>query len=208
MNARKTVSDEHHKPRLYILDTNVLMHDPASLFRFQEHDILLPMIVLEELDQHKKGLSEQARNVRQVSRRLDELLTDTADLDQGLPLPYAQGRLFFQTAAYQQALPEDLAGGKADNEILAVTLALQNRHPEKDVILVSKDINLRKSVPFIVVFAFVIGVALIFSYPPGVLFSLFLVYALSGYVLWVWRRIRRWRTRSARRERPTPPDAG
>lgn len=143
MNVRKTVSGEHHKPRLYILDTNVLMHDPASLFRFQEHDILLPMIVLEELDQHKKGLSEQARNVRQVSRRLDELLTDTADLDQGLPLPYAQGRLFFQTAAYQQALPEDLAGGKADNEILAVTLALQNRHPEKDVILVSKDINLR-----------------------------------------------------------------
>ncbi|WP_414039167.1 PhoH family protein [Acidithiobacillus sp. M4-SHS-6] len=143
MNAGKAVSGHHQKPRLYILDTNVLMHDPASLFRFQEHDILLPMIVLEELDQHKKGLSEQARNVRQVSRRLDELLTDTADLDQGLPLPYAQGRLFFQTAAYQQALPEDLAGGKADNEILAVTLALQNRHPEKDVILVSKDINLR-----------------------------------------------------------------
>ncbi|WP_226826046.1 PIN domain-containing protein [Acidithiobacillus thiooxidans] len=143
MSAGKAVANDPQKPRLYILDTNVLMHDPASLFRFQEHDILLPMIVLEELDQHKKGLSEQARNVRQVSRRLDELLTDTADLDKGLPLPYAQGRLFFQTAAYQQALPEDLAGGKADNEILAVTLALQNRHPEKDVILVSKDINLR-----------------------------------------------------------------
>ena len=71
-----------------------------------------------------------------------------------------------------------------------------------------KDINLRKSVPFIVVFAFVLGVALISSYPPGVLFALFLIYALSGYVLWVWRRVRRWRTRSARRERPTPPDAG
>jgi PhoH-like ATPase len=130
-------------PRLYVLDTNVLMHDPASLFRFQEHDILLPMIVLEELDQHKKGLSEQARNVRQVSRHLDEMLTSDADLEAGLPLPYAQGRLYFQTAAYQQKLPDDLAGGKADHEILAVTLALQSLHPEREVILVSKDINLR-----------------------------------------------------------------
>lgn len=129
--------------RLYVLDTNVLMHDPASLFRFQEHDILLPMIVLEELDQHKKGLSEQARNVRQVSRHLDEMLANDSDLEAGLPLPYAQGRLFFQTAAYQQKLPEDLAGGKADHEILAVTLALQNLHPDREVILVSKDINLR-----------------------------------------------------------------
>lgn len=143
MTKAAIVPASPQKPRLYILDTNVLMHDPSALFRFQEHDILLPMIVLEELDQHKKGLSEQARNVRQVSRHLDELLTDTADLDRGLPLPYAQGRLYFQTASYQQALPEDLAGGKADNEILAVTLALQNRHPEKEVILVSKDINLR-----------------------------------------------------------------
>ena len=129
--------------RLYVLDTNVLMHDPASLFRFQEHDILLPMIVLEELDQHKKGLSEQARNVRQVSRHLDEMLANDSDLEAGLPLPYAQGRLFFQTAAYQQKLPEDLAGGKADHEILAVTLALQNLRPDREVILVSKDINLR-----------------------------------------------------------------
>ena len=129
--------------RLYVLDTNVLMHDPASLFRFQEHDILLPMIVLEELDQHKKGLSEQARNVRQVSRHLDEMLGSDADLEIGLPLPYAQGRLYFQTAAYQATLPEDLAGGKADHEILAVTLALQGMHPDREVILVSKDINLR-----------------------------------------------------------------
>ncbi|MHB8224843.1 PhoH family protein [Acidithiobacillus sp.] len=143
MSRREVAGLNEVRARLYILDTNVLMHDPSALFRFQEHDILLPMVVLEELDQHKKGLSEQARNVRQVSRYLDEMLTDTADLDQGLLLPYAQGRLYFQTAAHQQVLPEDLAGGKADNEILAVTLALQNRHPEKDVILVSKDINLR-----------------------------------------------------------------
>ncbi len=138
-----TAESVARQQRLYVLDTNVLMHDPASLFRFQEHDILLPMIVLEELDQHKKGLSEQARNVRQVSRHLDEMLANDSDLEAGLPLPYAQGLLFFQTAAYQQKLPEDLAGGKADHEILAVTLALQNLRPDREVILVSKDINLR-----------------------------------------------------------------
>jgi PhoH-like ATPase len=58
--------------RLFVLDTNVLMHDPTALFRFQEHDIHLPMMVLEELDHAKKGVSEVARNVRQVSRFLDE----------------------------------------------------------------------------------------------------------------------------------------
>lgn len=93
MSPREVAAPHEVKARLYILDTNVLMHDPSALFRFEEHDILLPMIVLEELDQHKKGLSEQARNVRQVSRYLDEMLTDTADLDRGLVLPYAQGRL-------------------------------------------------------------------------------------------------------------------
>ena len=54
--------------KLFILDTNVLMHDPSCLFRFQEHDIFLPMVVLEELDRGKKGMSETARNVRQVNR--------------------------------------------------------------------------------------------------------------------------------------------
>ena len=60
--------------RIFVLDTNVLMHDPAAIFRFEEHDIYIPMIVLEELDAGKKGLSESARNVRQVSRFLDELM--------------------------------------------------------------------------------------------------------------------------------------
>jgi PhoH-like ATPase len=60
--------------RLYVLDTNVLMHDPASMFRFEEHDVFLPMIVLEELDAAKKGLTEVSRNVRQVSRFIGEMM--------------------------------------------------------------------------------------------------------------------------------------
>ena len=62
--------------RLFVLDTNILMHDPSALFRFEEHDIFLPIVVLEELDRHKRGASELARNVRQTSRNLDELLSE------------------------------------------------------------------------------------------------------------------------------------
>src|SRR6202140_4988124 len=75
--------------RLLVLDTNVLMHDPTAIFRFEEHDIYLPMVVLEELDAHKKGLSEASRNVRQVSRFLDDMIRDVTkeQIDRGLQLP-------------------------------------------------------------------------------------------------------------------------
>ena len=74
--------------RLFVLDTNVLIHDPTAIFRFKEHDIYLPMIVLEELDNMKKGTSEVARNARQMSRFLDELLSDNSveQIRNGLPL--------------------------------------------------------------------------------------------------------------------------
>ncbi len=153
--------------RLFVLDTNVLMHDPTSIFRFQEHDVSLPMVVLEELDANKKGLSEASRNVRQVSRFLDDLMRDATkdQIDAGLPLPSAQGiglrtegngeeshghdrpansgRLFFQTRQLSSALPDYLPGHGADNAILSQTLALQALHHESRVTLVSKDINLR-----------------------------------------------------------------
>ncbi len=142
--------------RLFVLDTNVLMHDPTALFRFEEHDIFLPMVVLEELDAGKKGLTETARNVRQVSRFLDELLRDNdhAEIEHGLSLPSAAanisgdsegsyGRLFFQTQPPTAALPELLPGNKPDNSILVTTLDLKTKHPDRQVTLVSKDINLR-----------------------------------------------------------------
>src|SRR5262245_65477818 len=93
------------KPRLkklFVLDTNVLMHDPASLFRFEEHDVYLPMGTLEELDNNKKGLSDVARNARQASRFLDEIVSAAvADIQEGLPLKGkesvdSKGRLFLQ----------------------------------------------------------------------------------------------------------------
>lgn len=140
--------------RLFILDTNVLMHDPTALFRFDEHDIYLPMVVLEELDRGKKGLSEVSRNVRQVSRFLDDLLLQAADseaITNGIPLPsvasgdmpQASGHLFFQTTQMVHDLPKELPSHQGDNAILSVAIALQQTLTDSTIILVSKDINLR-----------------------------------------------------------------
>src|SRR5437899_4618089 len=80
-------------PKLFVLDTNVLMHDPTSLFRFEEHDVYLPMGTLEELDQHKKGLSDVARNARQASRFLDEIVSpETKSMKDGLPIRTRDGQ--------------------------------------------------------------------------------------------------------------------
>jgi PhoH-like ATPase len=142
-----TVSDEPQK--LFVLDTNVLMHDPSSLFRFQEHDILLPMVTLEELDNNKKGMSEVARNARHVSRSLDALASQgKSEIEQGLPLNTmghkdATGKLFFQTAPIDPDISIDLPMGKADNQILAVVIAQQRLRPNYAVVLVTKDINMR-----------------------------------------------------------------
>jgi PhoH-like ATPase len=145
--------------RVFVLDTNVLMHDPSALFRFHEHDIFIPMVVLEELDAGKKGLSEVARNVRQVSRFLDELMAHKSHdeieaglaLDQGIDFnggdspdaPAVSGRLFFETRPAEGALPTMLPGSKADNSILLSALSLRHVFVDADVVLVSKDINLR-----------------------------------------------------------------
>jgi PhoH-like ATPase len=141
--------------RLFVLDTNVLMHDPTAIFRFAEHDIYLPMVVLEELDANKKGLSEASRNTRQASRFLDDMIRGVTkeQIDAGLAIPSARtdnhgkqppaGRLFFQTRDLGSGLPANLPGHGADNLILGQTLALQKEQPQTRVVLVSKDINLR-----------------------------------------------------------------
>ena len=142
--------------KLFVLDTNVLMHDPAAIFRFQEHDIFIPMIVLEELDHAKKGLTEVARNARQVSRFLDELIRDANQqtLNDGLPLSRVEhgpkvdvtkdvGRLYFQTSDMTALLPESMPGNIVDNSILKIVLALTKELQNTNIILVSKDINMR-----------------------------------------------------------------
>ncbi|HWX00503.1 PhoH family protein [Collimonas sp.] len=149
-SSTSRAADKSGVTKLFVLDTNVLMHDPSSLFRFEEHDIYLPMVTLEELDNHKKGMSEVARNARQVSRSLDALVGDIGDdqIDSGIPLSKlgnkdAKGRLFFQTKLQNADLPEGLPVGKADNQILGVVRGLEAETPGRPVVLVSKDINMR-----------------------------------------------------------------
>ncbi|MDP3247308.1 MAG: PIN domain-containing protein, partial [Polaromonas sp.] len=125
--AAKAKKPRHTGPaKLFVLDTNVLMHDPMCLFRFEEHDIFLPIMTLEELDNNKKGMSEIARNARQTSRMLDELLAENGDdIDEGIDLygpssKLASGRLFLQTEAISSELPQGLPTSKVDNQILSV----------------------------------------------------------------------------------------
>ena len=135
--------------KIFVLDTNVIMHDPSCLFRFEEHDIFIPIMTLEELDNHKKGMTEIARNARQASRMLDEMLArDGESMDTGISLyepssKLASGRLFLQTEAISAKLPEGLPTSKVDNQILSVVIHLQKKFPSRPVILVSKDINMR-----------------------------------------------------------------
>ena len=149
LKSVRSHATENKPNKLFVVDTNVLMHDPSSLFRFAEHDVYLPMMTLEELDGHKRGMSEVSRNARQVSRSLDELLaTVQGSIDDGIPLsglgnPDARGRLFVQTQSVASVLPATLPAGKADNQILGVVAALHEQHPGRQVVLVSKDINMR-----------------------------------------------------------------
>ncbi len=148
------LADSGTAAKIFVLDTNVLMHDPSALFKFQEHHVYLPMTVLEELDNAKLGVSEVARNVRQTNRFIDELLTAQKEvvIEAGLQLskfsaaeePYkCSGRLFFQTEAHDSNLPKSLPGNKNDNSILNTIISLKDEVRDHEIILISKDINLR-----------------------------------------------------------------
>ncbi len=150
MATRRPAKSKKTSTKLFVLDTNVLMHDPTSLYRFEEHDIFVPMMTLEELDSNKKGMSEVARNARQASRSLDEIVNACPEgIEEGISLvdassQLASGRLFLQTEAINVQLPAAMPTAKGDNQILAVVMHLFEKYDKKrEVILVSKDINMR-----------------------------------------------------------------
>ncbi|MGP9798478.1 PhoH family protein [Halomonas sp. 86] len=132
--------------RLYVLDTNVLIHDPAALYHFEEHDVVIPMTVLEELDKHKNGIREIARTARQVSRTLSDLTNQVTfdEIQRGIPIPRISGesgRLHF--LCFNDLKPFDSMDDSPDNRILAETCRLRDERPDASVILITKDINLR-----------------------------------------------------------------
>jgi PhoH-like ATPase len=126
----------------FVFDTNVLLHDPRAIFEFADNHVIIPIYVLEEIDQFKKELSERGRNAREVVRRLDELrIANGARLSEGVPLD-GGGRI--RVAVGQRALPEPLrASQMVDNYILSTALEVRDAEPQVPTILVTKDVNLR-----------------------------------------------------------------
>lgn len=150
MPSRAPKPSKISKTKLFVLDTNVLIFDPSSLFRFKENDVYIPMVTLEELDANKKGSSDVARACRQASRLIDEVVSregfgsilDGFDLH-GFNGGHAVGKLRLQSDQVEASLPVSLASHKGDNEILRVAIGLSVKHSDRQVILVSRDINLR-----------------------------------------------------------------
>jgi PhoH-like ATPase len=132
--------------KLFVLDTNVLLHDPNSLFRFENNDLYVPFVTLEELDNKKVGTNDVNRNARQATRLMDEISSQPGKLEAGYPLKKfnggrATGKLYLQHTLLPFLENEHVR--KNDNQYLAVLSSLSKSHPKHNVILVSKDINLR-----------------------------------------------------------------
>ncbi|HYP04580.1 MAG TPA: PIN domain-containing protein, partial [Cyanobium sp.] len=134
--------------KIFVLDTNVLLHDPLALTRFQDNVVVVPIEVVEEIDRFKRDPSEKGRNARQVSRLLDQL-REQGNLAEGVPINENSGgtlKVVFCRSETLSQLPPELKGGNGDNNILAV--ALEQRLQEvvagqAPVVLVTKDTNLR-----------------------------------------------------------------
>jgi len=126
--------------KIFVLDTNVLLHDPQAIFSFEDNDVVIPIVVIEELDKFKKDVNEIGRNARQVSRILDEY-RQKGKLSQGVQLEGGGNLRVELNHQSPQHLPSELIATKADNRILATALNL--KHDDLPVILVTKDTNLR-----------------------------------------------------------------
>ncbi|HEX8950767.1 MAG TPA: PIN domain-containing protein, partial [Polyangia bacterium] len=127
--------------KTFVLDTNVLLHDPRAIFHFADNDVVIPIFVLEEIDHFKKELSERGRNAREVARRLDEFRNLGHSLSEGVALEN-KGRL--QVALASRPLPDALrASSSQDNNILGVALEVRDKVKDRPTVLVTKDVNLR-----------------------------------------------------------------
>jgi PhoH-like ATPase len=128
--------------KIFVLDTNVLLHDPRAIFSFQDNDVIIPIVVIEELDKFKKGIDEMGRNARQVSRILDTY-RQKGKLSQGVQLEEGGSLRVELNHQSPQHLPLELIASKADNRILATALNLCRSQKHLPVVLVTKDTNLR-----------------------------------------------------------------
>jgi PhoH-like ATPase len=129
--------------KLFVVDTNVVLFDHTCVYNFQEHDVALSVVVLEELDRFKRGNDLINLEARQFIRELDDLAGD-GPLTEGLPLGEGRGRLYVEVGEPSSSLvSQAFALGKPDHRILALAAELRERRKDRQVILVSKDVNLR-----------------------------------------------------------------
>jgi len=132
-----------NQKKIFVLDTNVLLHDHKSIYQFQENDIILPITVLEELDKFKRGNDLINFQAREFVRELDQLAGETL-FTEGITLGRGLGRLFIETGKpFSREMEESFEEKIADHRILAIADYTRNKNPDKQVILVTKDINLR-----------------------------------------------------------------
>jgi PhoH-like ATPase len=125
----------------YVLDTNVLLHDPQALFQFKDNNVIIPIYVVEEIDKFKRDLSELGRNAREVSRKLDSFRVENGSLTEGVELP---GGGSLRVLFTQKELPRELTNQHlVDNRILALAMDIKEREPGVRCVFVTKDINLR-----------------------------------------------------------------
>src|SRR6266849_1401434 len=141
LRAKGRAAREPSLRKNYVLDTNVLLHDPSALFKFKDNNVIVPIYVVEEIDKFKRDLSELGRNARQVSRDLDALRAEGGSLTEGVPL---EGGGTLRVLFTQKELPRELMNGHlADNRILALASDIKEREPNLRCVFVSKDVNLR-----------------------------------------------------------------
>ena len=127
--------------KIFVLDTNVLLHDPRAIYAFEDHDVVIPIVVIEELDTFKKDLSELGRNARHVARMLDELRLE-GRITEGVPINSGQGTL--SVTITNRVLPSEYQNSHtADNKILATALDLHESRKDRLTVLVTKDVNVR-----------------------------------------------------------------
>ncbi len=126
----------------YVLDTNILLHDPRAIFKFEDNDVIIPIFVIEEIDTFKREGSERGRNARQVCRHLDELREAGGSLARGVALQ-AGGMLRVAVPAERPELPSAMNKGSMDQAILQTAFAVQEADGGRPTVFVTMDTNLR-----------------------------------------------------------------
>lgn len=131
----------HTLRKVFVLDTNVLLFDPQATFKFGDNDVVIPIVVVEEIDRFKRDMSENGRHARLFSRLIDDMRSGGGELSRGVKLP--NGGILTVELGGDMPLPVELPMDKADNRILALAMSLKKDQPKRPVVFVTKDINLR-----------------------------------------------------------------